>query len=285
LKVIGGSASRKLSKNIAKELGCDYVEAEVKTFPDGEKYVRIPEKVENEVVVVVQTTYPNENLIEMLLLLDSARRWGAKRIIGVIPYFSYARQDKIFKEGEAVSAEILAKIFSMHMDFFATVDIHNPEILRWMNIPAENVYATEPLSEYLNRYNIDVVISPDKGSVERGRRVAEKLGAEWDYLEKKRIDGMNVEIKPRKLDVEGKRVAIVDDIISTGGTIVESSKQLKAQGAEFVVAGCVHGVFAANAIERMVPYVKDVFCSDTIEREQSKYSVAKPIALTIQRWL
>lgn len=285
MKVVGGSASISLSKRIAENLNCELIRAETSTFPDGEKYVRIPTKFDGESVVVVQTTYPNDNLIEMLLLLDAVKRSGAKNIIGVIPYFSYSRQDKQFKEGEAVSAEVIAQIFSERMDFFITVDIHNPSIIKCMKIPAENVYATKPMAECLKKYDVDIVISPDKGSLERSRRIAENLGVSWDYMEKTRINGSTVEIKPKYVDVRKKRVAIVDDIISTGGTIVECAKKLKLQGAEFVVAACVHGLFVSNSIEKIRTQVDDVFCSDTIERNESKYSVAEPIVEIIRRWL
>ncbi len=274
MKVVAGSASMNLGKRISAVGNWDFVMPEVKKFPDGEIYVRIPEI--DEEVLLVQTTYPNEKIIELFLLQDALREMGVKRIITVVPYFGYARQDKVFKGGEAISARAMAGHISLYSDAIITIDLHAESILNWFNVPSLHLHATEPIAKYLESLGVEVVISPDKGGYERAKMVAERMNAEFDYLEKTRLSGTDVVIKPKNLNVEGKIVGIVDDIISTGGTIARAAEQLRVQGAKKIYAVCTHGLFIGYALENM-KRVDGFASTDTIESEHSKITVADVI--------
>ncbi len=276
MQIIAGSASRGLGEKIASVLNAELLDVEIKRFPDGEIYTRINGDVEEE-VALIQTTYPNEKIIELFIIQDALREWGAKKIITVVPYFGYSRQDKIFKPGEAISARAMAKHIQIYSDIFVGIDLHAESILSYFDIPTHHLHATVPIAEYLRSKNVDIVISPDKGGYTRAKLVAEKIGTEFDYLEKTRLSGTEVQIKPKNLDVDGKVVGIVDDIISTGGTIARASEQLRDQGADKIYAVCTHGLFIGKAIENMKK-VDDFAATDTIESEHSRISVASVVA-------
>ena len=280
MKIVAGSASFVLGERVAKEGGWEFIKPEIKKFPDGEIYVRVPE-IDDD-VILIQTTYPNDKIIELFLLQDALREMGVKKIITVVPYFGYSRQDKIFNQGEAISARAMAKHIALNADAVISIDLHALSILSWFDVPTVHLHATVPISKYLSSKNVEVVISPDKGGYERAKLVAEKMNVEFDYLEKTRLSGTDVVIKPKNLDVDGKIVGIVDDIISTGGTIARASEQLRDQGAKKIYAVCTHGLFINNAIENMKK-TDDFASTDTIETQYSKITVAKIIAEGIMK--
>ena len=234
--VVSGSASQRLSKALAEKLGVSLANVEVRRFPDTECYVRIHDDLAGEDVVVVQTSFPDDKVIELFLLQEAARTYGVKSLVTVVPYFGYARQDKQFNSGEPVSAKTLAKHLQLAADSLITVDIHEEKIMDWFDIPAVNVSGMPQIGEYLRNMGPEIIIAPDKGAVDLAQMAAEVVGCAWDYIEKTRIDGERVEMKAKNLDVTGKKVAIVDDIIATGGTIVKATEQLKSQGAVEVYA-------------------------------------------------
>jgi len=276
MKLITGSASQQLSKSISRVVNVPLVKTEIKRFPDGELYLRILENIKNEDITVIQTTYPDENIIELFLLLDAVRRAEANTITAIIPYFGYARQDKQFEKGEPISAAAIAKLISSLSDKVITVDPHKKHILDYFTIPAESVSAVPSIVSYLKDKNIDLVLAPDQGALKRAKNTAELLQCDVDYLEKTRIDGNTISITPKKLDVKGKKVTIVDDIISTGGTISKAIKQLHDQGVKDIYATCTHGLFAGSAIEKLQDaHCKEIIATDTIQTQFSKVSVSK----------
>ncbi|MFO8109129.1 MAG: ribose-phosphate diphosphokinase [Thermoplasmata archaeon] len=250
------------------------VEVKSKVFPDGEIYVRLEGDVTGEDCVLVQTTYPNKHLIEMLFILDALVENQASSVTTVIPYYSYSRQDKAFKEGECVSSRAIARIISTCADEFYSIDLHSKSIVNFFNVPAENLEAMGLLAEHSLKYEPDMLLSPDEGGRGRVMLASERVGVPWDYLKKTRIDDSTVEIKPKNLGVEGKTVVILDDIISTGGTMMEAAKQLYDKGAEEVHAGCTHGLFVEGSDKKLKKYFESVFCTDTIEGKNSDVTVA-----------
>ncbi len=279
MKVVAGSASLGLGEKVARELGFDFVRPHVERFPDGELYVRIDDDLDDE-VLLIQTTHPNKKIIELFLLQDALRERGVKRIITVVPYFGYSRQDKIFRPGEAISARVMARHIGMNSDYFIGMDLHSENVLQWFDIPTMHLHATKPIAGWLKSKGVDMVISPDKGGYKRARYVANEMDVEFDYLEKTRLSGTEVIIKPKNLDADGKTVGIVDDIISTGGTIARAAEQLREQGAKRIYAVCTHGLFIGRAMENM-KRVNDFAATDTIESVHSKITVAGVIAKAI----
>ncbi|MEF8873666.1 MAG: ribose-phosphate diphosphokinase [Candidatus Thermoplasmatota archaeon] len=272
--LIKGPASSELCEKVAKKTDVETVEVETKVFPDGEVYVKLKGDVKGEDCTLVQTTYPNKHLLELYMIQDALKENGAGSIDIVVPYYSYARQDKLFEKGEAVSARAFAKRIELEGDSFYSIDLHSEKITDFFEIDAKNLSAMPILARHAETKEPDFLISPDEGGVERVKKAAQEIDLDWDYLEKKRIDASTVKIKPKKIDAKGKSVVILDDIIATGGTMTEAAKQLKNAGAEEVHAGCTHGLFAENALEKLENVCDSVFCTDTIEQKSSEVSVA-----------
>lgn len=282
--VVGGSSSKLLAKELSMVLGCEHIQAATTRFPDGECYTRIDKNNLKDDVVIVQNTYPDNNLIEMLLIQDVVRGLGAKTITLVIPYFGYARQDRVFKPGEPESAKVVSKMLAMNCDKVITIDIHKASVLDHFGCPGKDLKAAKSIAEYFKDKNIDIVISPDIGAAGRAKDVGEAMGVDYDHLEKTRLSGTEVVIKPAKSNVKGKNVLIVDDIIATGSTIITATAQLKQAGAKSVTVACTHGVFTNNALERLTGSSLDgVLSCNTLENEVSHISVAKLIATELKK--
>ena len=283
MHVVGGSASRTLAGELTKSLGAIASGVEVTRFPDDECYVRVDDDLDEEEVVVVQTAWPDSNIIELMLLLDAVREMNPSSITTVVPYLGYARQDKKFKDGEPVSARALARIIQSQSDKFYTVDVHAASVMSWFDrIPAKNVSAHAEIGRFLKGRGVELVLSPDEGRWENAKEVADIVGCQADFLVKERLDGDTVRMTPKSLDIAGIKVAIVDDIISTGGTIVKASEQLRGGGAASIIAMCTHGVYAGNAIPRLKDACDEVHSTDTIENPTSSVSVAQEVANAIR---
>lgn len=285
MKVVGGSASVLLARGIARELSVPQVEVAFERhpggFPDGERYVRLLAPVRGEHVVLVQTTHPDAMIVELFLLADAIRDAGASRITAVTPYYGYSRQDKRFLDGEAVSAKTLAKHIAVDCDELLTMTIHNPELLKTFPLPSQDVSGMPALGRYLASLPVDLLLAPDENAARFVKEIGAIVETPWDHLRKERIDPYTVRISPKKLAVSGKSVAIIDDVISTGGTIATAAKELRKQGARRVVAACVHGLFVDKAEENL-KVCDDVIATDTIQSKHTKVSVAPEFAAAIR---
>jgi ribose-phosphate pyrophosphokinase len=277
--VVGGSASQLLSKELAKSLRAKLAKVEIKRFPDDECYVRIDEDLDDQEVFLVQTSWPDRNIVELFLLQDAIKEFDVDSLTTVVPYFGYARQDKQFKPGEPISARAIARLIQMNTDEFITVDVHAPSVTDWFEgKSAKNVAAYPEIGKFLKGKGIELILSPDEGRADNAKRVADVINCEADFLVKERLDGETVKMIPKRLDANGKKVAVVDDIISTGGTIIKAAEQLRKQGAAKIYAVCTHGVFAGNAIPKLEAVCDEVCTTDTIENPKTCMSVAPQIA-------
>lgn len=286
--VIGGGASTSLAERISRELGnAPFGIPFKKRFPDGELYIRVGGRLEGEDVVLVQSTRSDQDLLELMLLEDAIREAGAKHLWVVIPYFGYSRQDRRFFPGEPVSSRSLARHVELDADATITVDLHSPLTRTCFAKPLYEASGIPAIARLLRERPVDLLVSPDKGGVDRVKRMAEILGKPWMALQKKRIDSEHVELAmpDGAPDPRGKHMVLVDDVISTGGTIVESAKLLKARGAETVVATCTHGLFLKDGFERIKAVTNEVFSTDTLENPAEKASVAPDIAAILTRQL
>jgi ribose-phosphate pyrophosphokinase len=286
--IIGGSASQKLAAKVAWNLEENLSPIETRRFPDGERYIRINGEVPKEVVVIQSTGYPqDENLMELFLLLKNLKSLGVERTRVVIPYFGYGRQERRFKSGEAVSAVIVAELLeAAGASEIYSINLHEKNIKEFFNIPVHEISAMPLIANYIRQQMEDpMIIGPDKGALGFATEVSRILKCECDYLEKIRISPEKVETKPKNLDVAGRDVVIIDDIISTGGTIVSASKILRDLGANKVVVGCVHPVLVEDALLKIFAAgVDDVFATDTLKSDVSNISVAPLIAGYLKKY-
>lgn len=264
--VVAGSANQLFAARLTQQLGTRLVQGEAKRFPDQEGYVRLLEDVRGQDLLVVQSTAPDAHFVELLLWADAAWESGARSVTAVIPYMGYARQDRIFKPGEAVSSRAAAKAVASAVDKVVTVDPHKEDILQFFGGKATSVSAVPELARELKAWGIDTILAPDKGARDRAMTAAKLIGARVDHLEKTRLSPTEVVMAVKDLDVRGSRVAILDDLIASGGTMVSAAKQLKLHGALQVDAACTHGLFTGGAVPKILSGGIDrILTTDTVE--------------------
>lgn len=280
MKIIGGPASQLLASRVAKALDCDLALCEYKTFPDNEMYVRILDDVGQD-AVIIQSTTTDSDFMALLQLIDACST--AEKVHVVIPYMGYARQDKQFNPGEALSARAVAR--TILADNVITVNIHEHSVLDHFKCKTIDIDAACHIGKYLKDLDLDspVVLGPDNGALHLAVSAAEELGADYDHLEKKRLSGDTVQMTPKNLDVTGRDVVIMDDMVATGGTVAEAVGMLKSQGASRVYVACIHPVLAGSAILKLYHSgVMDVIATDTLERAVSRVSVAPLLARALK---
>jgi len=258
LILITGNANPKLAEEISSYLGVPLCAAEVGRFPDGETFVHIGENVRGADVFIVQPTCPpvNENLMELLIMIDALRRASAGRITAVIPYYGYGRQDRKHTGRVPISARLVANLIeTAGADRVLTLDLHAGQIQGFFNIPVDNLMIDPVFIDYFRSRGLadegTVIVSPDLGAVKRARAIAEGLGRSLAIMEKRRWSGERVEGLNLIGEVEGRRAIIIDDIISTGGTVVEAVEALRREGVQEVYGAFTHGLFAGDALERL----------------------------------
>ncbi len=293
--VTSGSPSKTLAWKTAQALNAEYLDTEVKMFPDGELYVRFLSEVSKEDVIVVQSLgqKPNQYLIELFLMLDALKDLKARRVIVVTPYFAYARQDERFKPGEAISLQTIARLIEVAgADHIFTIDSHRHRVIdvtKLTKIPLVDISAMSEIAKHVagaHTLHSPVVIGPDAGAEVWAKNAAKAIDADYDALEKKRFDAETVEVRPRKLDVEKRDVLIVDDIISSGNTIIKAIEVLKRHGAKDIYVGCAHPLLVKNALIRIYQAgAKYVVGTDTVSSPLGLVSVAPVIKEAIRKIL
>jgi ribose-phosphate pyrophosphokinase len=276
------------SGSIIEKLPYERIPVEYREFPDGEMYIRFDEKIKKvRDLLIVQSLYSPQNthLMQLFFMLDACKERGIN-IHLVVPYLAYARQDKRFKEYECIiSRTVLHVLNSFNLRSFYTMDVHEEKLLRHIKTESKNVTAMPVIGAYLKGEDLKdpVIIAPDKGAVRIARRVAEILECEYDYLEKKRISGDTVETKPKNIDTKGRDVVIVDDMISTGGTMVKACEILKKEGTRKVLACATHLLMVGNAEKRFKEAgIDKILGTDTIPHKYADISVAPLIEEELQ---
>ena len=286
--VIAGSASKDLGKRIARRLKAPYVEAKTRVFPDGESKITFGRIPKNSVILVVQSTYPpvDTNLLQALSIISQARKVSSK-IYAIIPYMGYARQDRQFLSGEVVTMSIVARMLkSAGAKKIIVVDIHSKIALNHFKIPKENVSAIPELAKYFKKMKLKdaLVVSPDMGGALRAKKFAGLLQTNFIALKKSRNRNTGkVVIQSSKVDVRGKDLILVDDIISTGGSIVKAAQFLKKQKCKRVFVACTHGLFVGDAEKKIKNAgVSRIISTNTIPRNTSKVDISGVIADSIR---
>ena len=276
IKLFSGNSNRSLAEAIAKRLNTRLSDIEVGHFSDGETSVHLNESVRGRDVFIIQSTSTpvNENLMELLVMIDAAKRASAGRITAVVPYFGYARQDRKAKPRDPISAKLVADlIVTAGADRVLTMDLHAAQIQGFFNVPVDNLVGNHILSNYFKNIVDDnfVVVSPDIGSVGRARTTAAKLNCPMAIIDKRRPKANQVEIMNIIGEVKGKNCLLVDDMIDTAGTICLGAEALHNAGVEKIYACCTHAVLSGPAIERIKnSYIDKLVILDTIELPEEK---------------
>lgn len=286
--VIGGNASKDLAKRIARRLKAKYVDVDTRTFPDGESKITFRHNLKKSVVLVVQSTYPpvDTNLLQILSIISEVKKISSK-IYAIMPYMGYARQDRQFLNGEIATMSVVAKMLQAAGAKKAiVVDIHSKTALRHFKIPTENVSAIPELAKYLKKLKLKnpIVVSPDTGGSLRAKKFADILKSDFITLKKSRNRKTGkVNIQSTKADVKGKDLIIVDDIVSTGSSIVKATQFLKKQKCKRVFVVCTHGLLVGDAEKNIKKAgVTQIISTNTIPRSISKVDVSGVIAQAVQ---
>jgi len=286
--VIAGSASKDLGKRIARRLKAPYVEAKTRVFPDGESKITFGRIPKNSIVLVVQSTYPpvDTNLLQALSIISQVRKVSSK-IYAIIPYMGYARQDRQFLSGEVVTMSIIAKMVqAAGAKKVVAVDIHSKTALNHFKIPKENVSAIPELAKYFKKMKLKnaLVVSPDMGGSLRAKKFAGLLNIDFIALKKSRNRNTGkVQIHSFKANVRGKDLILVDDIISTGSSIIKAAQFLKRQKCERLFVACTHGLLVEDAEKKIKKAgVSQIISTNTIPRSTSKVDVSGVIVESIQ---
>jgi ribose-phosphate pyrophosphokinase len=272
MKVISGTAHRALAERIADVLGQPLADVHVTAFPDGETFVKINENIRGEDVFIVQPSCPptNHNIMELLIMVDAARRASAERITAVIPFFGYARQDRKDQPRVPITAKLVANLLtSAGVNRVLTMDLHAPQIQGFFDIPVDHLYAKSALIGYLRERHPDTsnltVVSPDVGGVKMARAYADALGAELAIVAKHRISATRVEAMNVIGEVEGRDVLLVDDMTETAGTLTAAAEILQKQGARRIFAGVSHAVLGELGHERLRDSaIEEIITTDSV---------------------
>ena len=286
--VIGGGASKDLAKQLARKLKAVYIKTETKIFPDGESKVTLQKIPKKSVILVVQSTYPpvDTNLLQTLSIISQVRKISS-RTFAIIPYMGYARQDKQFLSGEVITMSVVAKMLqSVGAKKVIVVDIHSNTALNHFNIPTENVSAVPELAKYFKKLNLKnpLVVSPDMGGYSRSKKFASLLKTDFIVLKKYRDRKTGrVSIQTAKVDVQGKDLILVDDIISTGGSIIKAAQFLKKQKCKRVFVACTHGLLVEGAEKKIRKAgVSRIISTNTIPGNTSKVDISGILAKSVQ---
>ncbi len=274
LQIFSGRANRPLAEKISKYIGKNLGGLDIKNFSDGELWVKFIDNVRGDDVFIIQSTQtPAENLMELLIAIDAAKRASARKVTAVIPYFGYARQDRKDQPRVAITAKLVADlIVEAGADRIITMDLHAPQIQGFFNVPVDHLYSSVVLVEYLRNKAIEnlAVVSPDVGGIKMARAYAKRLNADIVLIDKRRPTHNVVEVMSIVGNVEGKNVLIVDDLIDTGGTFTNAVQALKEAGAKKVYGACTHPLLSGKAMEKInASEVEKLFVCDTLPLVQS----------------
>ena len=286
--IIGCSNSKDLAKSVAKKLNQEYSELNVKHFPDGELYIKFETEVKNKEVILVQTFKPaNEAILEVILARDTAKELGAKKVILVCPYLAYIRQDKRFNDGEAVSSKVIGNLLK-DFDKVITIDPHlhrYKSVSEMIKTKTEKLSANDLIKNYIkNNYKNPIIIGPDEESYQWAKEIADSIGSNAAILKKQRFSATRVkEVLESPIDVKNKDVIIIDDILSTGKTILEAIRNIKEHKTKSINVIAIHGVFAdLETYKKIKKLTKSLITTNTINNSNAKIDVSSLIANSLK---
>jgi len=271
IKIVTGTSNRGLALDIAKYVGVPLTDCSVTRFADGEVFVQINENIRGADIFIVQPTNPPaENLLELLMVIEAARRASAMRITAVIPYYGYARQERKDRPRVPITAKLVANLITTAgADRVLTFDLHASPIQGFFDLPHDHLYSSKLFNPYFLSMGLKnlVVVSPDVGSLKMARSTASALHADLAIVDKRRPKPNESKVMNLIGEVEGKTVLIRDDMVDTGGSLCQAAEYLKDRGAQEIYGGCTHGVLSGNAIDRIEQSaIKEMVISDSIDQ-------------------
>ncbi len=293
-KVFAGNSNRPLAEAICKVLGKELGHCEIKKFSDGEIWVKYADNIRGDDVFIIQSTNtPAENLLELLIMIDAARRASANKITAVIPYFGYSRQDRKDQPRVSITAKLIANLITVAgADRVITMDLHASQVQGFFDIPFDHLYASATFFKVIEKLKLNnmAVVSPDVGGIKLARAYAKKFNADLVVIDKRRPAQNVTEIINIIGSVEGKNVLLVDDIIDTASTFSQAAHLLIEKGAEKIIGICTHAVFSGHAVELLNNSPLDkLFVTDTIDNPKfyevknlEVVSVSRTFGLAIQ---
>ena len=280
MKLLTGNSNKVLSKNIARYLKSKLVNSSIRKFADGEIYVEINENIRGNSIFIIQSisSPANDNLMELLLCIDALKRSSAKNITAVIPYFGYARQDRKVVPRTSISAKLVSNLITKAgADRVVTVDLHAGQIQGFFDIPVDNLFATPIFARHVRkkiRSKKIICVAPDVGGTERARALGKLLGVSLAIVDKRRPKPGQSKVMNVIGDVKDQTCIIVDDIIDSGGTIVNAAKALKERGAKEVFVYITHGVLSGDAVKKIKnSVIKNLVITDTIDNGEKTKNV------------
>lgn len=296
IQVVAGNATPRLADAVCRDLGIVRTPAKVERFPDGEIDVRVEDHVRGNDLFVIQSTCPpvHQHLMELLLLVDALRRASAGRVTAVIPYFGYARKDRKDEGRVPISAKLVANLLvTAGVHRVITVDLHAAQIQGFFDIPVDHLYAAPVIAEHFRAQSIPdlMIVAPDVGSAKMARGYAKRLGGDLAIINKRRVRADHTEVHEIIGDVSGRNILLIDDMISTGGSISEAAKACRKAGAKDVFIAATHGVLCSGAREKLEACgAREIVLTDTIpvdtagvERLFRVLSIGPLLADTIDR--
>ncbi len=280
MKLLTGNSNKVLSKNIAKYLRTKLVNSSIRKFADGEIYIEINENIRGNSIFIIQSVSSpaNDNLMELLLCIDALKRSSAKNITAVIPYFGYARQDRKVVPRTSISAKLVSNLITKAgADRVVTVDLHAGQIQGFFDIPVDNLFSTPIFARHAKKKIKSkkiICVAPDVGGTERARALGKLLNVGLAIVDKRRPKPGQSQVMNVIGDVKNQTCIIVDDIIDSGGTIVNAAKALKARGAKDVYVYITHGVLSGDAVKKIKnSVIKNLVITDTIDNVQKTKNV------------
>ena len=253
--IFGGRSNPALANKIAEAYGTTLGDLSIRDFADGEIYVRFEESIRGADLFIIQSTNPKaDNWMELLLLIDAAKRASAKRVTAVIPYFGYARQERKDQPRVSIAAKLMANMLtSAGVDRILTMELHAAQIQGFFDVPVDHLYGSTVLTDHVRQFDLDdfVVLAPDVGGLKMARAYAQRLGVDLALIDKRRPRQNEARVMNVIGDVEGKDVLIIDDIVDTAGTLTRAAKALKDHGALKIMAACTHGLLSGPAYDRI----------------------------------
>jgi ribose-phosphate pyrophosphokinase len=276
--IFGGRSNPALAQKIAESYGTTLGDVTIRDFADGEIYVRFEESIRGTDLFVIQSTHPKaDNWMELLLLIDAAKRASASRVTAVIPYFGYARQERKDQPRVSIAAKLMANMLtSAGVDRILTMELHAAQIQGFFDVPVDHLYGSTVLVDHVRTFNLDnfVVVAPDVGSLKMVRAYAQRLGVSLALIDKRRPRPNEARVMNIIGDVEGRNALIIDDIVDTAGTLTRAAQAIKEEGALDIYAACTHGLLSGPAYDRIESSpIEKLIITDTIPLKRPSDSI------------